>query len=324
MLFVDEPEFFDQDLPGYLPRNMRPAGSLAKRLRVDPFHRSLGEALFSAPEQPLMSADRPEGGRQDFWTFWYLAARSRVSQYDTLRRVITGTEELPGHGVCMALSGAQFHGQQGRSWQAERGNLHLSLALRCDLDAADCGLALTMLPAVAVMDALSNLDRSGTGPGELGIKWVNDILVGGRKVGGVLTSARSQDGRIGSCVLGIGLNVTVAPEVTPTRFTPGVTCLQDHFRLPENGLEAVMRGVLGGVATRFVQLTDQGPGPLLAAYESSSIVLGKMVEIRPEENSSEPVRKGRVLAIGSNLALTLDDGPQPVTTGRLILLPGDV
>jgi BirA family biotin operon repressor/biotin-[acetyl-CoA-carboxylase] ligase len=321
MLIVDDPAVFQKELPGFLPRTLGLAGSLAGGHGVNPFHLSLGEALFGSLEQPLMVADRPEGNLSDFWTFWHLAARSGVSQYDTLRRVIADTQDLPGHGVCLALSGREFHGQQGRSWQAVPGNLHLSLALRCDLDAADCGLALTMLPAVAVMDALSGLGWSGAGSGELGIKWVNDILIGGRKVGGVLTSARSQDGRIGSCVLGIGLNVAVAPDVAPTAFTPGITCLKDHFNLPAEGLAGVLWAVLHGVSTRFDQLTDQGPGPLLAAYRSVSLILGKRVEIQPDENSSQPRRKGRVLEIGPNLALTLDDDPMPVTSGRLVLPP---
>ncbi len=320
MLFVDDPTDFHRALPGFLPRIQRTIGSPAESPGPDPFHRSLGEALYGANDQPLMTADQPEGDWNDFWTFWYLAARSPVSQYDTLRQVIADRQDLPGHGVCLALSGKEFHGQQGRRWQAVPGNLHLSLALRCDLDAADCSLALTMLPAVAVMDALSLLVRGDEASCELGIKWVNDILVNGRKLGGVLTSARSQDGRIGSCVLGIGLNVTAVPEVAPTLFTPGVSCLTEHFNLPDGSLETVLRAVLRAVATRFEELVDQGPGPLLAAYRSSSLIMGRMVEIQPDENSDHPFRRGRVLAIDQNLALTLDDDPQPVTTGRLILL----
>jgi len=319
MLFVDDPTAFRQALPGFLPRTLVTKGANAESPGTDPFHRSLGEALFLGNDQPLMTADQPGGDGYDFWTFWYLADRSPVSQYDTLRQVIADRQDLPGHGVCLALSGKEFHGQQGRRWQAVPGNLHLSLALRCDLDAADCGLALTMLPAVAVMDALSLLVRHDDRSCELGIKWVNDILVNGKKIGGVLTSARSQDGRIESCVLGIGLNVTAVPEVAPTPFTPEVSCLSENFNLPDECFKTVLREVLRAVATRFEELIDQGPGPLLAAYRSSSLIMGRMVEIRPDEISGQPFRKGRVIAINHNLALTLDDDPQPVTTGRLVL-----
>jgi len=175
-----------------------------------------------------------------------------------------------------------------------------------------------MLPAVAVMDALSALDQR---PNRMGIKWVNDLLVDGRKIGGVLTSARSQDGRIRSAILGIGLNVAIAPAVPSTPFTPEVTCLKDCISLPEDGLTKVLRLVLSALEGRFEELVHQGPGFLLEAYRAASVVLGRDVEIRPDGQSSGRQRRGRVLAIGPDLALTLTDGPEPVTTGRLILLP---
>ncbi|MCK9995674.1 MAG: biotin--[acetyl-CoA-carboxylase] ligase [Candidatus Krumholzibacteria bacterium] len=306
MLFVDNPEEFRRILPGFLPRTLRPAESGPR------------DAFFGSECPTLLTADHPENETGDFWTSFHLFRRASVSQYDALRQLIATRKDLPGHVLYLALSGTDFHGQQGRAWVAETGNLHITVGLRCDLAAADCGLALTMLPAVAVVDALSTLDQRPSG---LGIKWVNDILVDGRKIGGVLTSARSQDGRIRSAVLGIGLNVMVSPTVPSTPFTPGITCLKDSIPLPPNGLTMVLRLVLSALEKRFEELVEDGPGPLLRAYRAVSLVLGRDVEIRPEGHSSDPPRRGRVLAIGPDLALTLTDDPAPVTTGRLILLP---
>ena len=321
MLFVDHPEEFRAILQGFLPRHLQPAGQGVGAPSA--FDRVLRDALYDAAGSALMTADRPECGRSDFWTSCYLIRCARVSQYDALRRVIAARRDLPGHVACLALSGAGFHGQQGRAWAAEAGNIHLSVALRCDLAAADCGLALTMLPAVAVVDALTAPGDLGLRPDGLGIKWINDILVGGRKIGGVLTSARSQDGQIRSAVLGIGLNVAVAPAVTSTPFTTGVTCLKDCIPLPENGLTKILKLLLSALAMRFEELVRMGPVPLLKAYRAASLVLGREVEIRPDGQAAGPLRRGRVLAIGPDLALTLTDGPEPVTTGRLILLPQD-
>jgi BirA family biotin operon repressor/biotin-[acetyl-CoA-carboxylase] ligase len=322
MLFVDQPEEFHRILPGFLPRTLRPVEQGTQDPGGDSFAMTLRDALFGPGKCPtLMTGDHSEGDPGDFWTCCYLVRRASVSQYDALRQVIATSHDLPGHVLCLALSGAGFHGQQGRPWAAETGNLHLSVGLRCDLGAAECGLALTMLPAVAVMDALSGLTVSGPRSDGLGIKWVNDILVGDRKIGGVLTSARSQDGRIRSAVLGIGLNVAVAPAVPPTLFTPGVTCLEDCMSLPQDGLTEVLRLVLSVLVRRFEELVQQGPEPLLKAYRADSVVLGRQVEIRPDGHFPGPHRKGRVLAIGPDLALTLTDDPEPVTSGRLVLLP---
>jgi biotin-(acetyl-CoA carboxylase) ligase len=305
MLFVDNPEEFRRVLPGFLPPTLRPAGNGA------------GDDLFGSGSPTLMTADNPESATSDFWTSFHLAHRASVSQYDALREVIATRQDLPGHVLCLALSGADFHGQQERAWVAETGNLHITAGLRCDLEAADCGLALTMLPAVAVMDAISSLEQPPLG---LGIKWVNDILVDGKKIGGVLTSARSLDGRIRSAVLGIGLNVLVSPAVEPTPFTPGVTCLKDCVPLPDDGLTKILRLVMTALEKRFKELVTDGPGPLLNDYRTASLILGREVEIRSDGQPSGPHRRGRVLAIGPDLALTLTDGPAPVTSGRLVLL----
>jgi len=320
MLIVDHPDEFRRIMPGFLPRSLRSTGRGAADPGAESFAQTLLDSLFGADGPDLMTADHPEIDCGDFWTSWYLVNRASVSQYDVLRRVIAARQDLPGHVVCLALSGTGFHGQRDRAWAAETGNLHLSVGLRCDLGAPECGLALTMLPAVAVVDALSALADPGGKLGGLGIKWVNDILVGGRKIGGVLTSARSQDGRILSAVLGIGLNVAVVPEVSPTPFTPGVTCLEDHICLPEGGLTKVLEFLLAALGRRFEELASEGPGPLLDAYRAASVVLGRHVEIRPDDDSSGPHRRGRVLSIGPDLALTMTDGPEPVSTGRLILL----
>jgi biotin-[acetyl-CoA-carboxylase] ligase BirA-like protein len=321
MIFVDNPRKFHRILPGILPGDLRPVDYKPPPSGSGSFNRTLGEALYGVGASPLMSDGQPGIDPGGFWTSWFLAVESSASQYDTLRRVIGSRQDLPGHVVCLALGGRDFHGQQDRKWQAVEGNLHLSLALRCDLAAAECGLALTMLPAVAAVDALADLGDKDRGLTGLGIKWVNDILVDGRKIGGVLTSARSQDGRIGSCVLGIGLNVGAAPEVRPTPFSPGVTCLKEHVTLPANPLLAVLELLLEAVAFRFTELADHGPEPLLTAYRSASLVLGREVEIRQDPPAQAAGRQGRVLAIGPDLSLTLSDGPVPVTTGRLVLLP---
>jgi biotin-[acetyl-CoA-carboxylase] ligase BirA-like protein len=321
MIFVDNPRKFDRILPGILPGDLRPVDPRPAASGPGSFERSLGEALYGVGASPLMSARPCDIDPSGFWASWFLAVASPASQYDTLRRAIGARHDLPGHVVCLALAGREFHGQQNRAWQVERGNLHLSLALRCDLPVADCGLALTMLPAVAVVDAVGMLaHKSGRLPG-LGIKWVNDILVDGRKMGGVLTSARSQDGRLRSFVLGIGLNVEIAPEVRPTPFTPRVTCLKEHIALPPNPLRAVLKLMLQAVAHRFQELEVRGPDPLLTAYRSASVVLGREVEVRQDPPAAPARRRGRVLAIGPDLSLILSDGPDPVTAGRLVLLP---
>ncbi|WLS01994.1 biotin--[acetyl-CoA-carboxylase] ligase [Shinella oryzae] len=100
-------------------------------------------------------------------------------------------------------------GRRGRAWFSEPGNLYASLLL---IDAAPMDRlgSLPLAVAVAVQDAISRvmpLDAS-----DVLIKWPNDILIERRKVCGILVEGETlADGRH-ALVIGIGINVAVAPE----------------------------------------------------------------------------------------------------------------
>jgi BirA family transcriptional regulator, biotin operon repressor / biotin---[acetyl-CoA-carboxylase] ligase len=103
------------------------------------------------------------------------------------------------HGT-LVTAGAQTagRGRQGRTWTAPpRTSLLLSLVLR-ESDA--------LLPLRA---GLAVADVAGA---HATVKWPNDVLVGGRKVAGILAEARPQEGWT---VLGIGLNVALDVRVLP-------------------------------------------------------------------------------------------------------------
>ncbi len=174
-----------------------------------------------------------------------------------------------------------------------------------------------MLPAVAVVDAVRDACRGAVEPG---IKWVNDILVGGRKVGGVITSTQVLGDRITSVVLGIGLNVARTPPVSPTPFVPAAGSLAEagaHASLKE-----VLASMLPALAGRCEQLVRCGPQALAAAYRSASIVIGREVCIWDEEAGTgaglpPPILRGKVRDIGPDLSLWLEGVEKPVARGRL-------
>ncbi len=101
-------------------------------------------------------------------------------------------------------------GRRGRAWFSEPGNLYASLML---IDAAPMDRlgSLPLAVAVAVQDAISRVMPLDA-PAVL-IKWPNDILIERLKVCGILVEGEMlPDGRH-ALVIGIGINVAVAPEV---------------------------------------------------------------------------------------------------------------
>lgn len=101
-------------------------------------------------------------------------------------------------------------GRLGRTWRDEPGNaLMFSLVLRPGL-AAERGGLLSLLAGVALVDAC----RPHTaGPA---CKWPNDLLVDGRKAGGMLLESRLAEASIEHAVLGVGVNLGAPPADVPT------------------------------------------------------------------------------------------------------------
>lgn len=260
------------------------------------------------------------------WDYLVVVDDAPGSQYDALRRL--DPADLPGSAACLALAGRGFHGHHGRVWQTVRGNLHLSTICDPDLDAARCGLAMTTLPAVAVLDAL---DTTGPWTREPGIKWVNDLLIEDRKVAGVLTSTQSFRGRLSGMTLGIGLNVAATPAVPASRCVAGAGCVNELFAGPVGQTPtagALLREVLQALSARLDTVRSRGPAELIDHYRVRNLVIGRQVAIWPDQaqnlpgaaDAHEPVALGVVRSIGPDLSLTLDGHFEPIRCGRLALL----
>jgi BirA family transcriptional regulator, biotin operon repressor / biotin---[acetyl-CoA-carboxylase] ligase len=131
------------------------------------------------------------------------------------------------------------HGRQGRAWFAPEGG-----ALACSLVLRDPPRLLPMVAAVAVADVAAQLDRDGREPQ---IKWPNDVLLGGRKLAGILAEGRPQEGWV---VLGIGINVAIAQDDFPPELRDFATSLhrepQDVERTLTTLLEALDRWLTAG------------------------------------------------------------------------------
>jgi biotin-[acetyl-CoA-carboxylase] ligase BirA-like protein len=259
-----------------------------------------------------------EVGPSPFFPLLLAVKQAPESQFDRLRRLLADGLVLPGPVACFALEGQRFHGHHGRAWVAAAGNLHLSVALDTNGLPASESAALTMLPAVAVADAIVRLGGGTLAPG---IKWVNDVLLDGRKVAGVLTATQVSGRRIDAAVLGIGVNVARAPDVAPTPFVPAVGSLA--------GTGATLIDVLGAVLValgeRFETLLGRGGGPIHDAYRRASVVIGREVVVQADTRDdsplgSRPLAQGVVRDIARDLSLLLDGRSAPVSQGRLILV----
>jgi biotin-(acetyl-CoA carboxylase) ligase len=244
------------------------------------------------------------------------------SQFVKMQQLLEAGERLPDRLLAVAMAGDRFVGQRGRSWSALPGNLHLSAHYRIDRPAAALQVPLSLWPAVAAARAI---ERSSAGELRPETKWVNDLLLAGRKVAGVLVHSNVRQGTVGSVLIGIGINVARAPElpVGERQVPPGaLATLAQRFAEPDAWV-AVLHSLLGELeATRAVLLGD-APQVLFDDYRQRACFLGRRVHVWPVDGASDgpPLASGRVLDLLPDLGLVIAGVAEPVRTGRMTLDP---
>jgi BirA family biotin operon repressor/biotin-[acetyl-CoA-carboxylase] ligase len=175
------------------------------------------------------------------------------------------------HGT-LVLTGAQTggRGRLGRHWGSPRGGLWMSLVLRLGLEA---GLAsrITQTAAVGVAEALWNFGV------EARIKWPNDLLVGGRKICGILAeSGVAPGGRLDYAILGIGTNANLDPSdlgVTDR----GVTTIRSELG-QDVDLLSLLRSILTNLDIALGHIKDFET--VLDEWRTLNCTLGERVRVR--------------------------------------------
>lgn len=255
-----------------------------------------------------------------------VVGEAAASQVDRMQRRLAAGDALPDGFACVALAGARFHGQRGRPWAALRGNLHLSVHLAVDLDAAAAQAGLAVLPVVATAEAIEEVTGGAVRPG---LKWVNDLLLDGRKVGGALTATQLQAERVRHVVIGIGVNVARTPELpaTPRAAPAGRLADADAAFGGEDGWARLLPPLARALARARDELAHGRAAALVQRYRERAAFLGRLVTIWPVEEAvegavgaaAEPLARGRVEALGDDLSLRLEGRPEPVRSGRMTI-----
>ena len=146
-------------------------------------------------------------------------------------------------------SGAR--GRHGRKWESGEGGLWISAVL--PLEPPDAGWAAFPLAAgLAVVSMLRGLGVSGAR-----LRWPNDVLIGQRKICGILMEKFHPD----RVVVGIGLNVTNDPAAADTSLAPIATSLAEELPLPPASDE-LYEDLLIGLRVLHGRIAEEGFAPL--------------------------------------------------------------
>jgi BirA family biotin operon repressor/biotin-[acetyl-CoA-carboxylase] ligase len=228
----------------------------------------------------------------------YLYLRETGSTSDVARHL--AGDGAPEGTLVLAEHQTAGRGRLGRRWHAPPGSgLLFSLIFRPPL-AADQVQQLTMVCGLAVVDAVA----ATTGL-QAGLKWPNDILVGGDKVGGILSEVELRGERVEYAVVGIGLNVNQGPEQLPQGLAIPASSLSIELGRDVDRL-ALLRAVLQAVERRYLALR-QGASPH-EEWAQRLTMLGQTVVVSQGEERLEGLAEG--VAADGALLLRLPDGQQ--------------
>ncbi|MBA2274176.1 MAG: biotin--[acetyl-CoA-carboxylase] ligase [Actinobacteria bacterium] len=185
----------------------------------------------------------------------------------------------PEGAMVVADHQTQGRGRWDRDWIDRPGSsLMFSLILRPQPDAEAVRL-LTTAAGVACSEAVEAVYGVRTG-----LKWPNDVTVGGRKLAGLLVESATRGDRVEVAVVGFGLNMHL-PAGMPAEVVDGATSISDALGRSEPGRPVDRAGLLAAILTEFEhtygRLTDPaGRAELLRRAERRSVVIGMSVAAR--------------------------------------------
>lgn len=176
--------------------------------------------------------------------------------------------------VVFAESQAHGRGRLGRRWESPAGKgLWLSILLRPVLHPS-AATQLTVMAAVAGSRAIA--EQTGLVPE---IKWPNDLLLKGRKFGGILLELSAELDHVRHVVLGIGLDVNVTPADLPAPIQSVATSLAIELGRPVDR-PALAAALLEKLDEAYGQLRHGGFSALAEEWEEQCSTLGRRVSIR--------------------------------------------
>lgn len=187
-------------------------------------------------------------------------------------------------------------GRMERSWRSPKGGVWMSVILKPEIPPA-LAPQLNMAAAVAVSRALEGLYGL-----EAKIKWPNDILVGEKKVCGILTEIGAEMDLLEYAVVGIGINANIDPALFPDEWK--ATSLSGLLGREVSRLE-LFRKVLEEVEAASCD-AESSFGGAFEEWRDRSATLGRRVRIITRNGEFEGMAEA--LEADGSLLVRKDDG----------------
>lgn len=205
--------------------------------------------------------------------------QANLHYYDSIDSTNTQAKRMAAQGaphgtVLVARHQTGGRGRLGRSFHSPEGSgVYLSVILRPDCMPGQL-MHLTCAAAVAMCDAVEH--SANLRPG---IKWINDLVIGNQKLGGILTELGLEpgSGRVSYAVIGIGINCAQQADDFPPEIRQIATSLNMACGNPIDPM------LLAAHMIRALHRMDAGifieKNTIMDAYRRNCVTLGKQVQL---------------------------------------------
>lgn len=251
-------------------------------------------------------------------------AREHVTKLEAVWSIASTNSALLGRGnppigssqVLLAEYQTAGRGRRGRAWLAPPGGgLCLSLSWTFREAPPDLG-ALGLVVGVCALRALKELGVAG-----VSLKWPNDLLVGEKKLGGVLIDLRAESPGPASVVIGIGLNVALGAALFTLIAATGTPATD----LKSAGLADVSRNevaaqLVGACLRGLVAFERLGLKPFLDEWREADALRGKAVSVSAPDGTARGLARG--IDLRGALLVETRDGVKRFISGDVTLKAG--
>lgn len=256
--------------------------------------RSKGYRLLDGPD--LLLASEIERGLQCRYLGSPLICLPEIDSTNARARLLA--EEAAAEGtVIIADRQSAGKGRLGRRWESPSAvNLYCSILLRPQIPVQQAP-QLTFLSAVAVVETLNQLYQL---PAK--VKWPNDVLVGGKKIAGLLNEMNAETEQIHFVILGVGVNLNMTAEQFPQELNYPATSVLLATGEKVDRVEFI-RAFLQRIDSYYAEFLENGFAPIRRRWEAHCDLMNVRVQI-------DQGLQGTVVGLDTDgaLRLQLDNG----------------
>ena len=239
-----------------------------------------------------------------------------ADEVDSTNEALLAVGDLPPgrFDACLAEFQHRGRGRRGRTWLAPfASGICLSVGW-CFVEAPRQLSALSLAAGVAVRRALA-----GSGFDDVNLKWPNDILHGGGKLGGILCELRAEAAGPAYVVIGVGLNVDLPAGAAKAIGATGLPPVSLAGMGPRPSRSRLAAALLGQLALALVEFEQAGFAPFHDEWRAADALLGRPVRLQHGERAVDGLARG----IDADGALLFDagNGVERVVSGEISLRP---